>query len=178
MKKYIRVAALVVGLVATPAQAGEVFAGLYAHAVDTPFTLETEEEGVDIQFGGRTDPIEVLNLLGKPSAHVFGSINTTGDTNFIVAGFSWKIISGPVYIRPGVGLALHDAPDLRKNPVTGIRTDLGSRVLFVPEMALGTNVSPRVSLEVSWVHISNAQLFDDEQNPGIDAIGLRLNVKI
>lgn len=78
-------------------------------------------------------------------------------------------------MRPGIGLAIHDAPSLRVNPQTGLRTDLGSRVLFEPEIAVGTRLSDRVSIEASWVHISNARLFDREQNPGIDAIGVRVN---
>ncbi len=73
---------------------------------------------------------------------------------------------------------MHDAPDRRVDPATRIRTDLGSRVLFAPEIAIGTSISPRVSLELSWVHISNAQLFNSEQNPGIDMIGLRINLGI
>lgn len=175
MHKSILAAAFMVGLVAPPAQAGEAFAGLYAHAVDTPFTSETEEEGADIQLGARTEPIKALNILGKPSAHVFVSVNTTGDTNFIAAGLSWKIKTGQLYIRPGIGLALHDAPSLRVEEETGFRTDLGSRVLFEPEIALGTNIFPGASLEASWVHISNALLFNSKQNPGIDMFGLRLN---
>lgn len=178
MRKFFRAAALVAGLFATPVQAGEIFTGIYAHAVDTPFTSEIEEEGADIQLGLRTDPIEGLNLLGKPSVHAFGSVNTAGDTSFIVVGLSWKIDAGLVYLRPGVGLALHNAPDLRVDAAIETRTDLGSRVLFAPEIALGISVSPSVSLEASWVHISNALLFNSDQNPGIDTIGLRLNVKI
>lgn len=178
MQNSLLVTVFSIGLVATPAQAGEIFGGLYAHAVNTPFSYDTGEEGVDIQIGARTEPINALHFIGRPSVHAFGSINTAEDTNFVAAGISWKIDAGPVYVRPGVGMALHDAPNHRVDPVTGIRTDLGSRVLFAPEIALGTSVSTRVSLEISWVHISNAQVLDSEQNPGMDMIGLRLNAKI
>jgi hypothetical protein len=161
---------------AVPAQAGEVFGGLYAHAVDTPFTFDTGEGGADVQVGVRSDPIEALRVIGRPAAHVFGSLNSEeGGTDFVAAGLSWKIETGPVYIRPGIGLALHNAPDLRVDPETRIRTDLGSRVLFEPEIAIGTELSERVSVEASWVHISNARLFNREQNPGIDMMGVRLN---
>ena len=51
-------------------------------------------------------------------------------------------------------------------------------VLFEPEIAIGTDLSERVSVEASWVHISNARLFNREQNPGIDMMGVRLNWKI
>lgn len=178
MQKSFLAIASAIGLTATPAQAGEVFGGLYVHAVDTPFTFDTGEEGADIQIGARTYPITSLDFLGNPSAQVFVSINSGGDTNFIVAGLSWKIDAGPIYLRPGVGLALHDAPEVRVDPESGIRTDLGSRVLFAPEIAMGISISSRVSAEASWVHISNARLFNREQNPGIDMMGLRLNVKL
>ncbi len=175
MRLSFLAAALAIGL-AVPAQAGEVFGGVYAHAVDTPFTFDTGEGGADVQIGVRSDPIEGLRVIGRPSAHVFGSLNSEeGGTDFVAAGLSWKIDAGPVYIRPGVGLALHNAPEIRVDPETRIRTDLGSRVLFEPEIAIGTNVSERVSVEASWVHISNARLFNREQNPGIDMMGVRLN---
>ena len=178
MRLSFLAAALAIGL-AVPAQAGEVFGGVYAHAVDTPFTFDTGEGGADVQIGVRSEPIEALRVIGKPSAHVFGSLNSEeGGTDFVAAGLSWKVDAGPVYIRPGVGLALHNAPELRVDPATRIRTDLGSRVLFEPEIAIGTDLSERVSVEASWVHISNARLFNREQNPGIDMMGVRLNWKI
>ena len=161
---------------ASSAQAGEVYGGVLAHGVDTPFTFETNEEGVDVQAGVRSEPIDALSFVGKPSVYTFGSVNTAGDTNFVAAGVSWKIDLGPVYLRPGVGLALHDTPEFRTDPATGVRTDLGSRVLFEPELSIGLPVSDRVSVEASWVHISNARLFNSEQNPGIDMMGLRANL--
>ena len=178
MRKFGLATVVACGLVAHPAQAGEVVGGLYAHAVDTPFTFDTGEGGVDFQIGLRSDPIEGLTVIGKPQAHVYGSLNSEkGGTDFVAAGLSWRIGSGPVYVRPGVGLALHNAPELRVNPATRIRTDLGSRVLFAPEIALGTQLTPDLSLEASWVHISNARLLDRNQNPGIDMMGLRLGVR-
>ena len=37
--------------------------------------------------------------------------------------------------------------------------------------------SDRISVEGSWVHMSHAQLFG-RQNPGMDNIGVRLNLKL
>ena len=62
-------------------------------------------------------------------------------------------------------------------PANSIRTDkiaFGSRVLFEPEIGIGTQVNGRLSVEASWVHMSHAQLFGRE-NPGIDNLGVRLN---
>ena len=172
------VACIAAGL-AAPAQAQEVFGGIYAHGVDTPFTFDTGEGGVDAQIGVRSDPLQALNFLGRPAAYVFGSVNSrAGGTDFVAAGLSWTIGAGPVYVRPGIGLALHDAPELRVDPQTGIRTDLGSRILFEPEIAIGTNLSSRLSVEASWVHISNVRLFDRDQNPGLDMIGARVNWRL
>lgn len=161
---------------ASPAAAGELYGGVYKHAVDTPFTLDTQERGVDLQLGYRLDPVAPLL---KIEPYVFGSVSSEeGGTDFVGVGLSRKIGLGGVYVRPGVGLVLHNAPKLRVNSATGLRTDLGSRVLFEPEIAVGMNVAPRVSVEASWVHISNARLFNSQQNPGIDMIGLRANLKL
>ncbi len=162
---------------AAPAAAQEAFAGVYVHEVDTPFTFPVDESGADIQAGYRFAPVEALSFIGKPEPYVFASLNTAGDTSFVGGGLSWKVdVSGNVYIRPGIGVIVHDGPDLRFDPVTRRRTDLGSRVLFEPEIALGVAVSDRVSVEASWVHISHAQLFDSQQNPGIDMWGVRVNL--
>ena len=166
---------LLAGLLPASAMAQEVYAGVYAHGVDTPFTFDTNEGGTDLQAGVRFGEI---GALGGMQPYVFGSANLSGDTGFVGAGVSWKAELGKVYLRPGVGLVLHDAPDRRVDPATGIRTDLGSRILFEPEIALGYEVSDRFSVEASWVHISNARLFNSEQNPGIDMMGARVNLKL
>ena len=64
-----------------------------------------------------------------------------------------------------------DAPRVLR----GRHTELGSRVLFAPEIGIGAQVSDKLSVEASWVHISHAQLFNGAQNPGIDMMGLRVN---
>lgn len=161
---------------ATPALAGELYGGVYKHAVDTPFTLDTQEEGIDLQLGYRLDPVLPLAQI---EPYVFGSVNSAeGGTDFVGVGVGRKFALGGVYVRPGAGLVIHNAPDTRVNGSTGLRTDLGSRVLFAPEIAIGMAVAPRLSVEASWVHISNARLFNSQQNPGIDMIGLRANLRL
>jgi len=157
-----------------PAQAQEVFAGAYVHGVDTPFTFETREGGTDLALGVRLDGIEALDFIGRPAPYAIASINTRGDTSFAGAGLSWTIDKGRFYLRPAVGLVVHDGPDRRVDPATRIRTDLGSRVLFEPEIGIGYRFSERFSAEASWMHISQARIFDSQQNPGIDMMGVRL----
>jgi lipid A 3-O-deacylase len=168
------VAALPLALVAAPAAAQEVFAGAYVHGVDTPFTFDTGERGPDIELGYRFGRLDALRFIGKPAPYLIASVNTRGDTSFAGAGLSWKIGKGPVYVRPAIGLVVQDGPRLRVS-AKGQRTDLGSPVLFEPEIALGAKLSDKVNIEASWVHISHARLFNRHQNPGIDMMGVRLS---
>lgn len=152
------------------AVAGEIFGGLYVHDVDTFLSKGGYEDGADLQIGWRGDRIRTL---AGASPHAFVLVNSDGGTNFAVAGLGWKI-GDPLYVRPGLGLAVHDGPELR---VRGNRrVDLGSRIVFAPELAIGYRINEAVSLEASWVHFSHAQLFD-RQNAGMDNIGLRLNYR-
>ncbi len=163
---------------ASSARAGEIFGGVYAHAVDTPLSLDSGESGADLELGFRGEPIAALSAVGGPAPYAFVSVNTAGDTDFVAAGLAWKVAVGPLYLRPGVGLSLNNGPDRRVDAVTRARTDLGSKVLFEPELGIGVALGRGASLEASWVHISGARLFNKEQNPGVDMIGVRFNKRI
>ena len=178
MKKSVALFAafLMSFLAAQPALADEIYAGVAVHAVDTPLSMGTGEGGTDFQIGYRGDRIEALSFIGSPSPYVLASINSKGDTSMLAAGVSWKF-GDKIYIRPGIGLAIHDGPSFRIAD-DGWQTQLGSRVLFEPELSVGVRLSERVDLEASWVHVSHAGLFDRGQNPGIDNIGLRLVIKL
>ena len=152
---------------AVPAQAGEIFGGIYVHDVDTPLTRSGFESGADIQLGWRGDRIGRTPL----QPYAFAAVNTSGETNYAAVGLSAKF-GDRIYVRPGVGLAIHSG-----SAGNFQRTDkvaFGSRVLFAPELGIGFQATERVSIEASWVHMSHAQLFG-RQNPGIDNIGIRVN---
>ena len=182
MQKHITtlaVAAAALALTPVSTCAQEVFGGVYAHGVDTPFTLETTEGGtVDVAAGVRFDGIDALSFIGSPEPYIIGNFNTDGFTSFAGVGVAWTIGNGPVYVRPGIGLVVHDGPEFRVNPETGFRTDLGSRVLFEPEIGVGYRLNETLSAEAHWMHISQGQIFDGQQNPGIDMIGLRVNYRM
>lgn len=167
--RIILVAAMVASL-PVPAAAREVFAGVTTSDIDV--SIDVDEGGTDLQLGYRTAPVAALRLIGRPSVQIFGSVNVAADTSFVAAGLSWKLTRGPVFVRPGLGMAVHDGPS-RRVRAGGTRTDLGSRILFTPEIGLGLFLSPRWSIEASWTRLSHAQIFGDH-NPGIDKIGLRL----
>ena len=152
------------------AQAGELFGGLYAHDVKLPTDKSGIERGADIELGYRGGRIGHTPL----QPYVFGALNTAGETDYAAVGLSAKL-GRRLYVRPGLGIAVHNGSADKY-----YRTDriaFGSRVLFEPELAVGTEINSRLSVEASWVHMSHAQLFG-RQNPGIDNLGVRLNLKL
>ena len=153
------------------APAAEVFAGLHAHGVKTPLSLNSDREGgADLSAGIRGG-----RIAGTPlQPYAFGSVNLEGGTNFLAAGVSARF-GDRFYVRPGLGLAIHDGSASKVDLPD--RLALGSRVLFAPELAIGTRVTDRIGVEASWVHFSHAQLAG-KQNPGIDNVGVRLNIRL
>lgn len=159
----------------SPAAAQELVGGLYVHDVDTPLDLRGMEGGVDVQLGYRGGRIAGLHAIGSPSPYVFAAVNSSDDVHYAAAGLSWKIGGGAFFLRPGIGLAVHTG-SLRVDPADP-RRSLGSRVLFEPELGVGFRASDRVTIEASWVHMSNATILS-HQNPGIDNLGVRLSYKL
>jgi hypothetical protein len=157
-------------VVSTPSRAGEIFGGAYVHDVKLPTDKSGIEDGADIQLGYRGGSIGHTPL----QPYLFGALNTAGETSYAAVGLSAKF-GGSIYIRPGLGIAIHNG-----SADKFFRTDkiaFGSRVLFEPELGVGARLNDRLSVEASWVHMSHAQLFGGE-NPGIDNLGVRMNLKL
>ena len=155
---------------ASPAHAGELFGGLFVHDIDSPLTASGIEKGLDVQLGWRGGRIGRTPI----QPYVFGALNTSGETSYAAAGISAKF-GDRVYVRPGLGLAIHSGSD--GNFQRPDRIAFGSRLLFEPEIGIGIELSDRASIEASWVHMSHGQLFG-RQNPGIDNFGMRLNLDL
>ena len=172
MLRFLIVAALASGA-AAPALAGEVFGGLYVHDVDTPLTHSGVESGVDAQLGYRWDPL--MNGKG-PQPYVFAAVNSAGETNYAAVGLSFKI-GDKIFLRPGLGLAVHTGSAANFDHPDHDHIDFGSRVLFEPEIGAGFRINDRATIEASWVHMSHAQILG-EQNPGIDNFGARLSWRL
>ena len=195
MIRKLALAVLAAAGLATPASAAELLAGAYIH--DAAFiggALGTgsadREKGADIELGLRSDRIEALSLIGAPQAHAFVSYNTNRTSDFVAAGLSWPIgLTHGFYFRPGLGLAYTDgktnlppvnAPGLapaeiqRRLNLFETRIDFGSKILFQPELSLGVHFTPRLAGELSWVHISNGEIFHHGKNQGLDDAGVRV----
>jgi len=181
------------------ARAAELLVGVFAH--DVTFIGDVigvgaagREGGADLQIGLRSDRIDALGLIGRPQAQWLVSINSEGTSNFVAAGLSWPIsLPGQFYLRPGLGLAYTDgeaglpavnAPGLtppeiqRRLKLYNSRIDFGSHLLFQPELSIGRLLSPRWSAELTYVHLSNGQVFARGKNQGLDDAGLRLIYKL
>lgn len=171
--RHLLVALLVTALTPTTAHAGELFGGVYTHAVDTPLSLSGgDEKGVDFQLGYRFDGLGRTGL----QPYAFAALNSAGDTHYAAAGISYRF-GRKVFLRPGVGLAVHTGSAREFDRPGNGEIEFGSRILFEPELGLGYQANERLSLEASWVHMSHAALFSG-QNPGIDNIGVRLNWRL
>jgi lipid A 3-O-deacylase len=168
MKVALLLCAALLGA-ASPAHADELFGGVYLHDVDTPLTDSGIEGGADIQLGWRGAGIGHTPL----QPYVFGALNTAGKTSYAAAGISAKL-GGRFYVRPGLGIAIHNGSAKKFQDLNNDKIDFGSRILFEPELGIGAQVSRRLTIEASWVHMSHAQLFG-RQNPGIDNFGVRVN---
>ncbi len=187
--RLLGAAAFLLVAAAGPAAAGEAFAGAYAHDIDDHISYGHFEKGPQVVLGARTTALDELRMLGRPRVHLLAGINTRGGTSYLASGLSWRFrIADRFYVQPGIGAAIHDgrvglpSPD---DPTITIverqkrlndwmtKLDLGSRVTFEPELSLGMLVTPRLSAELSWIHLSHAQLAG-RQNPGLGDLGLRL----
>lgn len=173
MKPIVTIsAALMFASASSAAQAAELFGGLHVHDVKTPLDESGIEDGVDLSLGYRGGPL--FGTFLHP--YVFAAVNSAGTTSYAAAGVSARVGLGKGwYFRPGLGVAIHTGSAGKY-----YRTDkiaFGSRVLFEPEIGIGTAVSDRVSVEASWVHMSHAQLAGRE-NPGVDNLGVRVNLKL
>ena len=170
--KIFALACLSLLATASPAAASEVFGGIYAHDVKTPLDKSGVESGADIQLGYRGGNIGLTPL----QPYILGAVNTAGDTSYAAVGLSAKF-GKSIYVRPGLGLAIHTGSTKNFQDPTNDKIEFGSRVLFEPEIGVGTQLNDRLSVEASWVHMSHAQIFG-RQNPGIDNLGARLNLKL
>lgn len=175
MPKYPVALCAGIAIVTCPsaASAGEIFGGIYKHDVETPLTKSGNvESGIDLQLGWRGGKIGMTPI----QPYVFGALNSSGDTSYAAIGLSAKF-GNTLYIRPGLGIAIHSGSAANFENPNNSKIEFGSRVLFEPELGIGVQVAPRISAEASWIHLSHAQIFG-RQNPGIDNIGVRVNVAL
>ena len=81
---------------------------------------------------------------------------------------------GKTPLQPYAFVAINTAGETNYGAI-GLSAKFGNRFFIRP--GIGTRINDRMTIEASWVHMSHATLFGD-QNPGIDNIGARLSFKL
>lgn len=169
----LRMAVAAIALAApASAHADEIFGGIYVHDIDSPLTASGVERGVDLQLGWRGERIARTPI----QPYAFAALNTAGRTHYGAVGLSAKF-GNQLYVRPGLGIAIHSGSAANFERPDNRKIEFGSRVLFEPELGVGYQLNDRASVEASWIHMSHGQLFGG-QNPGIDNVGIRLNLRL
>jgi len=155
----------------------ELKLGLLAHDVNpryvdgepSLFGNHVEPASLDINLEALFPPIfrPVLGGTLRPAVGV--TINTAGGTSQAYADMRWQYeLPSDMFFALGVGAAVHDG---NIGPEDPDHRALGSRVLFHIPVELGVRVDERNSVSLLWDHASNAGL--NEENPGMDRVGLR-----
>ena len=124
-------AAIAAVLRVAPAEAGEIFGGLYVHDVKLPTDLSGHESGFDLQLGYRGGRIGRTPL----QPYVFGALNTAGETSYASVGVSAKSANRSLR-RLGLAIARRLGGRLPHR-----QDRVGSRVLFEPEVAVGAQIN-------------------------------------
>lgn len=166
-----------------------MFVGAYAHDVDDGISYGKFERGAQVVAGVRTTALDELSVLGKPRVHLLAGVNTAGGVNYVASGLAWRLhLTDRVYLQPGIGIAIHDgrinlpsprepgiSPQERLKRIADreARLDLNSRLLFEPEVSVGWRATSRLSMELSWIHLSHGRLAG-RYNPGVADVGLRV----
>ncbi|MGJ3625785.1 hypothetical protein AB5I41_29795 [Sphingomonas sp. MMS24-JH45] len=168
MIRYLAPLAL---LLSPSAEAQELFAGVFAHGVDTPLTFDTGEGGTDIQAGVRGDPIPDAGVASLAPMRWCRSTRAATPA-------SRRRDCAPDRARRLASPSRAGRRRPRRSLVPRRRGDQHAhrprrpKILFAPEIGVGVNVLPLVTVEATWTHISHAQIFGP-QNPGLDMIGTR-----
>lgn len=154
-------------------RADDASLGLFAHDVHVPPLGDgrIHEGGEDLSASWASEPFSAPFVLGTPSFYVTGAKNLQGKTDFAAAGLRWKYSFGKnkrFYVQPGIGVSVNDAP---LKPETG-RIWASSHFDLAPEASIGMNVTKRVSVELTAMHMSMAYLWGS-RNPGMNEIGIR-----
>ena len=126
--------AAALALAPSPAQAGELFGGLFVHDIKSPLTQSNFEGGADLQIGWRGGRIGPTPL----QPYAFAAVNTAGNTHYGAVGISAKF-GDRLYVRPALGVAVHTGSS--GNFQRTDRIAFGSRILISPELGIGAAVN-------------------------------------
>jgi len=130
-----------------------------------------------------------LRFLFSPNPILGGSINNEDETHTAYIALNWQHqFENKFFLAGSFGFAVHtgnlDQAERQCAPAEGCilpgnrafvntgEVTLGSRILFRESVELGYRVAQRHGISVYFAHVSNASLFDKD-NDGMNFLGLR-----
>lgn len=166
-------------LLAAPAAAGdfdrmhglidEVRVGAAVHDVPGGWSgFHVEQNAVDLNVEAIFSP-SISFWGGRLRPALGATVNFNGDTSKVYLDARWqRDFANRWFLGIGLGLAVHDGDIDTGNPH---RKQLGSRVLFHPNLEIGYRLDPHNSISLFYDHISNGSTADP--NEGFDTLGVR-----
>lgn len=151
----------------------EVKTGIVGH--DVGFFGRQKEEGLDSSFEILFRKINYNFMwLGNPRPHLGTTINMGGDTSQAYGGVTWDWkLPKRMFFNFSWGLAYHNGDTIHS--ASNVKTDkkeLGSSVLFRESVEIGWNFYGKDSISLRLDHISNANLWGEDANEGLDTFGV------
>jgi|HubBroStandDraft_1064217.scaffolds.fasta_scaffold00142_37 lipid A 3-O-deacylase len=156
--------------------------GVYDH--DASILGHQKETGEDIGAEILFTSPDIFEIIGSPRPILGGLVNTAGQTDQLYSGLTWTWTFVHDVLREGDGFYVEgtEGPGLNNghinvtNPFESQHEkSLGSNVLFREDVDLGYRFTSRLSIAVSYNHISNADLAT--RNEGLNDIGARVGFK-
>ena len=197
MKHILLSAAMVCGLsgaVAHTAQADEIRLGVMVH--DAQFFEDIifggrhgKEQSISVTAEYAIDSPEWLSWAMSPMPYVGGSLNLGGKTSHGGAGLLWRFdLKEKLYFDIGSGLVLHDGAVRTPDPLSSTdpvevsefrrrkftEIEFGSRVLFRTQFAMGYRINEKWATEITYEHLSHAQILGGPENEGTNNVGFRV----
>ena len=156
----------------------EIKTGVVAH--DVGFFGTQKEEGLDSTFEFLFRKIDYnLFWFGKPRPHIGATVNMGGDTSQAYAGFTWDWkLPKRMFFNFSWGLTYHNGDKIHSpNHVQTDKKELGSSLLFREAIEIGWNFYGKDSISIRFDHISNANLWGEDANEGLDTLGIVYSYK-
>jgi len=146
--------------------------GILAHNIGP--IGDNEEHGTDVNMEIHFQSPKLLHPIGEPEPYVGTTINTSGDTSFLYAGFMWDFdITESFFASLGLGMTVHNGNSGVVDEGDGLTT-LGCWWLFRESLEFGYKLDKQLAIGLLWDHVSHGELCSD-RNSGMDNMGLRLH---
>jgi len=151
----------------------EIKTGIVAH--DVGFLGSQKEDGLVTSFEFLFRKINYnLFWLGTPRPHIGANINMSGDTSQAYTGLTWTYkLPKKMFFNFSWGLSYHNGDKIHSaNAVRPDKKELGSSFLSREAIELGWNFYGKDSISLRFDHISNAGLWGEDANEGLDTLGI------